>query len=245
MRTTLIGMIVLMNVFSFSFALADNETIDGPENPMIISAPVENTSVEVEDNETVSDGQIFWKKIRIAFTFNQEKKAEYELRLAEMQLIRARIAARNNNTNVMINALKAHQELITKVQGRVSKFDEKRNSTEKVVGIERAIQTHEAKIARLNNLVANNPNLTTEQVTKIHESITRTETNTQHLKSIAKAKLDKLELRRLAINASENRIRERAQEMTEVINDSGEQARERIRQRIESRTNNGSKEESD
>jgi len=250
MKTIITGFVALfLMLFSFSFALAENETTNESATPMLISAPVENTSMEVEDNETVSDSQVFWKKVGIAFTFNQEKKAEMELKLAEMELIRARIASKNNNTNAMVKALEAHQRLIARVQERVSKFDEKKNSTERVVGIERAIQAHEAKIARLNNLVATNPNLTAEQIANIQARISQAENNTQHLRDVAEAKLDKLELRRLAMNASGDRVQERKELRNESerlgLNGSGEKLRERVQQRIESRTNNSFEEESD
>lgn len=234
MKIKTIGMVALMMLFSFSLVLAENETSDVSTGdsvvPTLISAP-ENDSIDLDedDNQTVSDGQVFWKKVDIAFTFNQEKKAEKEMKLAELELIRAKIAAKNNNSQAMIKALEAHQTLIALVQNRVSKIDEKKNVTDKVVGIDRAIQAHEAKIARLNNIIANNTNLTTEEIARIQENIAITQNNTQHLKEVAEAKLDKLELRRTAMNAEGDDIQKRIQNKThvnyennsEMVNDSG------------------------
>jgi len=221
MKIKIIGIVALMMLLNFSLVLAENETSDVSTGdsvvPTLISAP-ENDSIDLDedDNQTVSDVQIFWKKVDIAFTFNQEKKAEKEMKLAELELIRAKIAAKNNNSQAMIKALEAHQTLIALVQNRVSKIDEKKNVTDKVVGIDRAIQAHEAKIARLNNIIANNTNLTTEEIARIQENIAITQNNTQHLKEVAEAKLDKLELRRTAMNAEGDDIQKRIQNKTHV-----------------------------
>lgn len=208
MKTIITGFVALfLMLFSFSFALAENDTanvsIVSNETPMLISAPVD---VELDNvSETEATGNLFWKKLDIWFTFNQEKKAEKELKLAELQLVRARVAARNNNTRAMENALEAHKQLIERVQERISKI-ENGNASQKLVGLDRAIQVHQARIARFNAQL-NNSNLSAEQIEKLQEKIEQVQENTDHLREVAQEKRDRIEQR--AMNLSEERSREK------------------------------------
>jgi hypothetical protein len=200
MKTKITGFIALfLMLFSFSFALAENETVNSSDVPMLISAPVEDSVLNETEaiDETEAAGNLFWKRAGIWFTFNQEKKAEKELKLAELQLIRARIAARNNNTQAMENALEAHKKLIERVQERVSKI-ENGNASEKLTGLDRAIQLHQTRIARFNAQL-NNSNLSAEQIEKLQERIEKAQENTQHLREVA-------DERRLEVR---NKLRER------------------------------------
>lgn len=74
MKKILIGMVALMMLFSFSLVLAENEN-SSDSTVQDLTPTLENDSANLDDNQTVSDSQIFWKKVGIAFTFNQEKKA--------------------------------------------------------------------------------------------------------------------------------------------------------------------------
>lgn len=130
------------------------------------------------------------------------------MEVAELELIRARIAAKNNDSKARINALEEHRKFIGRVQNRVSKIDEKKNSADKIVGIERTIQAHETRIERLKDILVNNTNLTAEENARIRESISRTENNTQHLGEITRNKLDRIGIRRVAMNANKGKIKE-------------------------------------
>ena len=229
MKTIITGFIALfLMLFSFSFALAENETVNVSEEviPTLISAPVEDSVLnETEEvTETEATGSIFWKRAGIWFTFNQEKKAEKELKLAELQLVRARIAARNNNTGAMENALEAHKKLIERVQERVSKI-ENGNASGKLTGLDMAIQAHQARIARFNAQL-NNSNLSAEQIEKLQERIEQAQENTQHLREVANERREKLELRLNAVNGSKEQLRERARErvMDQVENESEDES---------------------
>jgi chromosome segregation ATPase len=212
-KTIMAGFVVLLlMLFSFSFALAENETdnVSG-ETPVLISAPPD---VEINNiSEEEATGNLFWKKADIWFTLNQEKKAEKELRLAELQLVRARVAAKNKNINAMENALEAHRNLIEKVQNRISKFEDKnsaadlKNSTNKLVGLQRAIEVHELRIERLNVLL-NNSNLSADEIANIQARIDQAESNTQHLKDVTEAQRKRNELKLKAMNKIKNEFEE-------------------------------------
>jgi len=210
MKNIIIGLTALFLVLlSFSFALAENDTINASivsnETPMLISAPINSEINNVSEEEAT--GNLFWKRFDIWFTFNQEKKAEKELKLAELQLVMARVAERNNNTKAMEMALKAHQNLIDRVKMRISRFDiNSTDLTAKLLGLERAIEVYQLRIDRL-NVKLNRSNLTTEEVVRIQARIDQAENNTQHLMDVAKEKRDRIEQR--AINRSEERSRQR------------------------------------
>jgi hypothetical protein len=205
MKKTTIGFVALfLMLFGFSFALAENDTLDSSlvsnETPMLISAQVD---VELDNvSEKEATGNLFWKKLDIWFTFNQEKKAEKELKLAEFQLVRARVAARNNNTKAMENALEAHKQLIERVQERVSKI-ENGNASEKLIGLDRAIQVHQARIARFNAQL-NNSNLSAGQIEKLQERIGQAQENTDHLREVANERRLEFEKRFRERNVSDD-----------------------------------------
>lgn len=225
MKTIMAGIVaLLLMLFSFSFALAENETNNvSNETPVLISAPVDTEINNISEDEAM--GNLFWKKADIWFTFNQEKKAEKELKLAELQLVRARVAAKNNNTRAMESALEAHKNLIEKVQNRISKFEDKnsatelRNATEKLVGLERAMEVHELRIERLNVLL-NNSNLSDDEIAKIQARIDQAENNTQHLKDVAQAQRERNELKLKAMNKTRKETEDEKENESETVNGS-------------------------
>ena len=167
-----------------------------------------DSTLEVEaaedDDATTSTGEIMGNQIKTWFTFNQEKKLALELKLADLRLIQARIAAKNGNTDAMEKAMDAHERILNKIQERTGKLkdasDEKglKDSADKLVGLERAIQVHELKIARLNTRL-DNANLTEEQRAKIEAKITKAEGVTSKIRELQQAKLDKVKTRLMAV----------------------------------------------
>jgi len=206
MKTTNVLIALFLMLFSFSFAMAENvDNSSGEEEPMLISAQEDDSNI----SESEAMGNLFWKKADIWFTFNQEKKAEKELKLAELQLVRARVAAKNNNSKAMEDALEAHQKLIEKIQNRISKFENKdsaeelKNATNKLVGLERAMEVHGLRIDRLNVLL-NDSNLSADEVAKIQLRIEQTENSTQHLRDVSEAQRERNELKIKAMNGTRN-----------------------------------------
>ena len=122
-----------------------------------------STSAEINDNleGSASGTKIGWENIKLWFTLNNEKKAAQELKIARLRLIQAKIAAQNGNTEAMQAALDAHDRLIDKIKTRINQIDGEstgkgiRASAEKLVGLERAIEVHEARISKLNEILAN------------------------------------------------------------------------------------------
>lgn len=221
----IVALALITSVFLVHGVLAENETNLSVNNSV---TSLDNASVQdINDdlNESVTGFKMFKEKMGLWFTFSQEKKAEKELKLARLELIRAKLAANNNNTVAVEKALDAHERLIEKVKARVNKIDGKadregiKDSVSKLVGLERAIEVHEAHIQRLNDLIANNSNLSEEQIAKIQEKIEKIENNTAKLKEIEADKKDKFKTKLMAItNMSEEEASAEIQNLEDAKN---------------------------
>lgn len=235
MKTLLILGIAAMLLMSMSLILAEEDISDYAtadlsnvsEGTLISPNTMENTTLDQETtdeindelNETIGAGTVFRERLKLWFTFNQEKKAEQELKLARLELIRAKIAAQNNNTRAMEKALEAHERIIAKVQERINAIDGKatqkgiEDSVSKLVGLEKAVEVHEARIAKLGEILASE-NLTGEQIEIIQGRLEKAEENTAHLKEVQAAKIEKLSTRLMAIsNMTEEEVASRVQDL--------------------------------
>ena len=212
--------LLLMSVFSVAVMAEEAAVATADES---IQAVDQATVAEVNDelNESVSAVDIGMAKIGLWFTFSQEKKAEKELKLARLELIRAKNAALNNNTKAMEKALEAHERIIARVQNRINAIDGAftkegaKESVTKLVGLERAIQVHEARIAKLGEILSSG-NLTEEQIVKIQARLDQAENNTAHLKEVEAAKIDKIKTKLMAVA---NMTKEEAEDEIEEIED--------------------------
>ena len=197
MKTLIIGLIAVLMLSVFSAMVLAEEVTDNESQTVISPGLEENQTVDQETandindelNESVSVVDTTMARIGIWFTFNQEKKAEKELKLAKLELIKAKVAALNNNTKAMEKALEAHERIIARVQERINAMNGAatengiKNSVSKLVGLERAIEVHEARIAKLNEILAG-ANLTDEQIAKIQARLEKAVNSTAHLRML-------------------------------------------------------------
>ena len=114
MLAGIFAMVLMLS--ALSFVVAEENSTATNETLVIAPAPV------ADDFDETSSLRIGWEKVKLALTFNQEKKARMELKLAEMRLNQARHAAKNNNTEAMQKALEAHDKIIQRIQERVQKI---------------------------------------------------------------------------------------------------------------------------
>ena len=188
---------VLLLTSLMAFAIAE-EVSDQAVDQTTVNA------INDELNGSANAVDVGMAKLGIWLTFNQEKKAEKELKLAKLELIRAKLAAKNNNTAAMEKAIDAHNRIIEKIQARINSIDGKvtkegiQNSVSKLVGLERAIEVHEARIAKLNEILASE-NLSEEQIANIQARIEKAENSTAHLKEVQAAKIDKFKTKLKAV----------------------------------------------
>ena len=167
------------------------------------SSNVSDAEANLNENESVGAFGMAWRQVGIWFTFNQEQKAQKELDLAKLQLIQAKIAAKNNNSDAMQKALDAHDSLIENVKAIMSNMQSKNESTR---GLDRAIQVHEARLAKLNDALTN-ANISEDKKAKIEQRISQVENVTAHLRNVDARIQNRLENRsemiQKRINASE------------------------------------------
>ena len=135
---------------------------------------------------------IGWNKVQTLFTFNSEKKMMLELKLAKMRLIQAKVAAQNNNTDAMVKALEAHQQIMLKIEEKLNAIAAANNGEldaklMKETGLSRAIQVHEKRIEILNELLASGE-LTEKQTEKVTDKIEHTENVTAQLEELEENK---------------------------------------------------------
>jgi chromosome segregation ATPase len=213
----LTALIAVGLVFASIHLVAAEDNLSGNETTNLISAnpdataSVSDAESDLDESEDISTVGMGMKQVGIWFTFNQEKKAQKELQLAKLQLIRAKIAARNNNTVAMEKALEAHDRLIERVQARVDRIS-KSNAGGNLTGLDRAIAVHEARIAKL-NAILQNENLTDAQKAKLEARLTHVENVTAKLRSIEgkiDEKLQNLESRLEAVKNKTESLRDKA-----------------------------------
>ena len=202
----IIGIIALalIAIFSFSFIAAEE-----------VSSDVTSLESEIETslNEDVSGFKIGWEKFKLGLTFNQEKKAMNELKIARMQLVRARIAARNNNSQAMNSALEAHDRILERARERLQNIQYAgeglalNKSKEKMNAMQQAIEVHELRIQKLNDMLAND-NLTEVQIANIEARLAHSQQIAGQLKTIQERKRENLKIK---IRAVENKTDDEAQ----------------------------------
>lgn len=218
-----------MMLFGVSAVLAE-ETSDS----VIAPAPAEDSSTtstaidaetqaELDDelDESAGPVKMGWENAKLWLTFNNEKKAQQELRIAKLRLIQAKIAAENNNTVAMERALEAHNRILEKVQARINAIDGAstdegaRNAAEKLVAMQKAIEVHEARISKLNALLASE-NLTDDQRAVLEKRLEQAQNNTEHLKEVQAEKKEKIKTK---LRAATNLTEEEADVVIENIED--------------------------
>lgn len=212
---------IALMLFAVAPVLAEDETQtetnDTPTDLVIAPAPNttevtdttvvdEQTVAEINDdlNESVSGMRIGWERVKLAFTFGDDKKAMQEFKLAKLRLIQARIAAKNGNEKAMERALEAHERIMDRVKERVKAIDgvsdnrSARGAVVKLVGLERAIEVHEARISKLNEILASE-NLTEEQRARIEMQIGKAQNVTASLRALSVEKMEKLKTKLRAV----------------------------------------------
>lgn len=227
-------------------------TIDSADTSTNESTIDDADTAEINDdlNESVSAGKVGWENFKLWFTFNNEKKAIQELKLARLRLIQAKVAAQSGNDDAMQKALDAHDRLIDRVKLRVDTVNGEssgkgiRSSAEKLVGLARAIEVHEVKISKLNEILAN-ANLTDEQRAKVEKRLSKVEENTAKLRDVQENKRDKLKTRLRAVtNLTEEEVESLITEIEDAQNlsilkrkaaEAKHKNEERIKEKLEER----------
>lgn len=191
--------LVLVAILASSFVLAEETSTD-------IAASGDDISgdVSVAPDSSLYGLKLGWEKIGLAFTFNQEKKAQKEIELANRRLVEARIMAENGNEAGFAKAQAAHDRLIERAQARLvaidedSKADKIKTSVRTVNGLQIAIDVHEAKIAALKEKLAQE-NLTDKQKESIEALIDKMEVKNDAFRQKIEDKKEKAKTKLMAV----------------------------------------------
>lgn len=187
-KSIMLGMVAMfaMAIFASSMVFAeDNST---------------NTTLVSENVTEPSASSFFWKNLGLFFTFNQEKKMNKELELAQMRLQQAEAASQKNNSAKAEKALDEYNRLMDSASKRAEMLNSGSNingSTLRVAAMEQAILVHEDRIAKIQARL-NNENLTDDQRAKIQERLDKAENVTAHLQDVQTAKEEKIKTRMMA-----------------------------------------------
>jgi len=210
---------IFLVLFSFSFALAEN-TNDSNVS-MLISAPVADDLSSVSD---VSSGAVFWKEVGLWFTFNQERKMEKEMELAQMRLQQAEFATVHNRTQNAEKALEAYGKLIERVNKRGESIRANNASVGalKLAAMDQAILAHQQRLMKISDDL-NNANLTEEQRVRLEERFAHAENVTGHLQEVQSEREEKIKARlmaegNLSESEAENRIEKAKENAEEMVN---------------------------
>ena len=99
-----------------------DDTSNVSEGMVISPGPETAQTDDLDETESTNGLKLGWKNLELWLTFNDEKKVEKELVLARLQLIRAKIAAKNNDSAAMERALAAHEKIINRIETQMHKI---------------------------------------------------------------------------------------------------------------------------
>lgn len=205
------------------FAEESNITEDESNQTILLNQNIEIEDLEEIDeslNESVGEWKVFKQKLGIWFTSNPEEKTKKELDLARMRLIQARNAAKNGDTNAMEKAFEAHEKNLERVKARLEEMNgastekEIESSVEKLVGIERAIQVHELRIQRMEELLEEESELPEEAREKMQLRIDKANESINHLGEVQELKRERTKNKIIAIKGVSE---EEAEQEIEII----------------------------
>ena len=186
-KKLILGMVAMLAfaVFASSLVFAEENLADN-----VNSAPATD----------VSSGKIFWKEVGLWFTFNQEKKMEKEMELAQLRLQQAEYASQNNRTKAAEKALDSYNRLMEKANKRSELIKSKEIADSNVLqlaAMDQAILVHQERIEKISNILAT-ANLTDEQRANLEERLSKAQNSTLHLQEVQASKEDKIKTKIMA-----------------------------------------------
>jgi len=181
----------------------------------------ENGTIERigELDESVNSLKIGWENSKLWFTFNKEKRAMQELKLAHLHLVQAKIAAKKGDTEAMDKAIETHNRILEKVKTDLDKIDGQKeekgikNSIGAYTRISNKLENHKQKIETL-KLVLENENLTDIQRENIEKIIEKAENKTEEIEEKQEKKREETKTRLMAIG---NKTEEEAEDLVSQI----------------------------
>lgn len=157
-QNVLVVLLILASMLVIPITLAEED-----EEVLVISS-------SPEEDQIPSAFRFGWEKFKLNFVKNQTIRAERELQLARWKIAEARVATRNGNMKRAEKAMEAHEQILRRVQDRVSKME----NNSMTPGLDNAIRVHRQRLASL-NMTLQNANLSEEQRVRIEARIGKTD----------------------------------------------------------------------
>jgi hypothetical protein len=218
MKAYTITALALIGVLLFAgFALA--------EAAANVTTPTDTETTEMSADPGITpDSAMYglktgWENLKLAFIFNQERKAQFELKLADLKLLELRKMAEKGNTKAMERIQTRHDILVEKTQARLAAIQE--DTTEaramiaaaNVIGLEMNLKSHENRIEVLKDILAEK-NLSEEARTAIESAVDKMENKTSAMEQKIEEKKDKIQTRLRAITEkNESEVRDKIEKL--------------------------------
>lgn len=192
-------MFLVIGILSFAQAVEDNATptLLGEGEPETTSEDVE---IELEDAGQVP-GDFFYgfdkgfDNLRLFLTFNEERKIERSLRIAEERLAEAKLLAERGDVKRAEQARLQHDKFLEKAQERFLKIEAKdEDGLRKIARLQDRIDSHEEKILSVKAKVFAklSENLTAEEFALLEEIFANFEAKIKEARSrVIENKLEK------------------------------------------------------
>jgi hypothetical protein len=219
MKNKFVG-IILLTVFLISLVVYGQEQNTSLDNE--INAGLENAQEQVQENIGKLPDQsgyglkIALEKLKLAFIFNKEKRANLELKLANKRLEEAKLMAKENKLEHLIKVKEEHKKLIEKAKNDLKSSGENEQDLEKQSEIENELNYQENKVEDLENTVfVNFKNLNEEQKKKLLELVKGFRQDTNDVKIRVSENKNELRTRLKAKGITEEKLKEKEAKLEE------------------------------
>jgi|SRR3989344_4568350 len=215
MRKVIVILLLSMFLTSFIPAYAQEETIDitdaEVEQVLDETLPSEE-EVGLTPDKTGYGLKIAMERLRLALTFNKERRAKLALKLADKRVEEAKLMASLNKLEALQRAREEHRRLIQKVRTDAEDIDEEDVETfETQAELESEIETQENEVNELENIVLiRAKGLTEEQRQKLLDLVEsfRNDTSEIRLKFNERKEELRIKLKEKGVNETELEERE-------------------------------------
>ncbi|MCG2689774.1 DUF5667 domain-containing protein [Candidatus Parcubacteria bacterium] len=243
MRKIILVAVALCSCIVLIGSLAMALTVKAQEEPaptLISEEEVSASDLGVAEPTLLPTSRLYflkdwWRGIRTALTFSQEKKAELRLQFASERLIEAKELAKQNKAGAMEKAMEKYGQEIDKIKEIADKIKDNASSSEKV--------------SKFLDKYANQQVLHNEIINKIKENVPADvaekieQQREQHLERFGEV-MDKLETRKEkvqerienALQKAEDKIKGFKERRQEILDKIEEKLPEGLRKKIQERT---------
>jgi hypothetical protein len=150
-----------------------------------------------------------WEKIKLALTFNKEKKAELALKLAEKRMQEAKLMAKENKLEKMQKIKEEHQKLIQTAIKNIESSGETEDDLEKQIELESKIEEQETSSEDLEDFAISNKNMNKERLQEMLQLTKEFKEGNAQLKSKINENKQAITTRLKAKGVAEEKINER------------------------------------